>query len=179
MIYAEIDGKISVEEDVLTSTAIGLLSLLPDEQLISFLGRAISVEKRLLSNQIRNFTRVKSIDFWKTGFAGGIPDVLVKLENTHCGSSCVLVIEVKHRADKSGSAYIEDGVIRNKEVDQLNRYWNGLVEQYPKAEKAVVFLTGHRVMPREDLWISWKASGGKAQIYWLSWYRADPLRLDN
>lgn|GEM_PF-3374632 len=181
MIHAELNGKISVEEDVLTSTAIGLLSLLPDEYLISFLGRAISLQKqeeRLLENQIRNFTRLKSIEFWKTGFTGGIPDIFVKLEDEQCCSSFVLIIEVKHHADKSGSAEIEDGEIKNKEDDQLNRYWNSLVQHYPRSKKAMVFLTGHRVMPHEDLQVSWEASGRKAQLYWLSWYSLYSFILD-
>lgn len=173
MIQAELNGKIAIEEDVLTSTAVGLLSLLPDWYLISFLGRAISFQKqreRFLMHQMQNFTRVKSIEFWKTGFIGGVPDIFVELEDEHHCSSFVLIIEVKHRAGKSGSAIIEDGEIKNKEGDQLNRYWNSLVQHYPKSKKAVVFLTGHRIMPHKDLQDSWEASGRKAQLYWLSWY---------
>lgn len=173
MIHAELNGKITVGEDVLTSTAVGLLSLLPDGYLISFLGRAINFQKQeesFLAHQIQNFTRVKSIEFWKTGFIGGIPDIFVELEDEHDCSSFVIIIEVKHRAGKSGSAIIEEGEIKNKEGDQLNRYWNSLMQHYPNSKKAVIFLTGHSVMPYRDLQDSWEASGRKAQLYWLSWY---------
>jgi len=171
MIFAEINGRVNVEEDILTSSAIGLLSLLPDEEFINFIGLAKTLEGELFKDHYRNYTRITAIKFWSTDFPLGIPDVFIKLESNNTSRSAVLVIEVKHRSGKSGSAEEdEEGMIKNQEVDQLNRYWESLVQLYPQSDKAVVFLTGHRVMPRKDLETSLKASEGKANLFWLSWY---------
>ncbi|MBC7341111.1 MAG: hypothetical protein H5U02_01425 [Clostridia bacterium] len=170
MIYAEIAGRLGFEEDILTSTAIGLLSLLPDEEFIRFIGRARSIDGECLEKHIGTCTRVEAIEFWKTGFLYGIPDVFLRLEG-EAGVCAAIVIEVKHRSGKSGSAEeVEDGVIQNREVDQLYRYWESLAQQYPNCRKAVVFLTGHRILPRKDLETSSRAAGGEARLFWLGWH---------
>lgn len=170
MIYAEIAGRLGFEEDILTSTAVGLLSLLPDEEFIHFIGSARSINGECLEKHIGACTRVGAIEFWKTSFPYGIPDVFLRLDG-EAGVCAVIVIEVKHGSGKSGSAEeVEDGVIQNREVDQLYRYWESLAQQYPNCAKAVVFLTHHRILPREDLTTSWKAAGGEAHLFWLGWH---------
>lgn len=170
MIHAEMRGRSHVEEDVLTSSAIGLLSLLPDDLFVCFLGTARNLENQYLKELLQGFSRVRCVEYWKTDFPTGVPDVLVELEDESGQEHCAIVIEVKHRSGKSGAALeTEDGRVEHTDWDQLARYWKGLVEHYPSSTKAILFLTGHRTFPEEDVRASVKASENKAKLFWASW----------
>lgn len=180
MIHSDLKGKNYVPEDVLTSNCLGLLSLLPDSNFISFLGGAVALEGQRID--LSPYERVRKIEFWPWLLEGGVPDVMVELQNKN-GSAClVIVIEVKHGAGKSGNADLpevidgtSDGVDNPGRVeidrftrDQLAKYWLAANKSFP--HHVLIYLTHHRWLPKDDIAISLCEAGNNARFYWLSWF---------
>lgn len=196
MIEADIRGRIKSEtkyEDVFTSCCIGLLRLLPDSDLLNFLGEAIDIDghrlskaielnlnKRRLSLALAPSPSVKFLEFWPR-FPSGEPDVVLEL-----GDDTILVIEIKHGSPKSGrdpendemsSGDEDDKIIGNQEdkttKDQLAKYWCDACKAYPDRKIMLIYLTDHRTIPKNDLVESKDAAervckGG--EFFWLNWF---------
>lgn len=170
MIHADLQGKTHIGEDVLTSNCLGLLRLLPDSNLVSFLGAAVGLNGETID--LSSYEAVTRIQFWPWLPNGGEPDVIVELQNRSDRTSMAVVIEAKHGAGKSGSSPslqtvtdpLDDG-------DQLARYWRAAKQclRYC-SEITLIYLTHHRSLPKEDIQTSLRAAGEDAKIYWLSWF---------
>lgn len=157
MIHADLHGKIGVPEDVLTSSCLGLLHLLPDENLIEVLSLA----------QHRNGYKItlpgvcyvsEEIEFWPRLRDGGEPDAIATIVSDATSRPIKIVIEVKHGSGKSGG-----------DQDQLVKYYNAAIRQHMSSEILLIYLTHHRAMPVWDLDASLSHLPGNAEIYWLSW----------
>jgi len=169
MIFAEIRKKYK-SEDILTSNAFGLMTLLPDSTLLSILSQAINNNnKRLLS--LYQYDKIEAIKLWpRTNF--GEPDIKLIISNTKTHEKTVLLIEIKYESGKSGSAYEnEDGQILDKEIDQLAKYWSYLEHHFENLkDKSLIYITASRFFPKYDIEISYKATNNKGNFYWLSWF---------
>ena len=152
MIHADICGKLHVSEDVMTSCAIGLLQLLPDDIIIGFISESINKSRKKLD--LGDQWAVINIEYWPYIAGVGIPDVLVHLES-FSKEQCVILIEVKHGASQHG--------------DQLATYWKGISSIY-NCRKELIYLTHHRNMPLDEI-INSEISAGASSFYWLSWYK--------
>jgi hypothetical protein len=169
MIYAELKGK-TFPEDILTSNVFGLLKLLPERILFSILSNAINLKRDNLE-EIKSFDKIEKLEFWPST-SWGVPDLILILSNKQDDKAAV-VIEVKYGASKTGTAYLDaKGDLKNKEEDQLARYWRYLCYEFPKFEnKFLVYLTEDRTIPLEEIGYSIKATDNEARIYWLSWFK--------
>jgi len=167
MIFADIKGKTYTAEDILTSNCIGLLSLLPPNHLISFLSRAVNLEGKKLD--LSSFNEIEKLDFWPYLSNVGEPDVLCILKSCFTNQRCILIIECKHGAGKSGY-----GVGENKINDQLSKYYIAATKNFSHESKKifVIYLTHHRCMPKDEIMESISIVGGKSSnlFYWLSWF---------
>jgi hypothetical protein len=155
MINADIRGRTGIPEDVLTSCCLGLLQLLPDENLIEILSLS-----RHYNGQMPDFTRVdtcRELEFWPS-LEGNFPDAIATLGSDLTGRKLKIVIEVKHGSGKSGN-----------DEDQLVKYYNAATRQYKNHEVFVIYLTHHRDMPATELTESLSYLTETAHIYWLSW----------
>jgi len=193
VVFAEIRGKLAEDasrsEDVLTSTAFGLLTYLPfQDGLKGILLRARRVG--LLSDDVGCVTPlswtglddVRSFDvhFWPCFEECGAPDVLVELRDMAHSIIGAGVFEVKYFAGKSGRADDDDAddveqlTAENDgyDPDQLVKYWNGLRRRHPALSVDrlfVVYLTTHFRPPLKDLRES-QSRKPSARFGWLSWY---------
>jgi hypothetical protein len=177
MIHADLAGKTHVPEDVLTSNCLGLLRLLPDDHLISFLGDAVNLDGRRVD--LLDCSRVGSVEFWRWLPEGGQPDVIVELLGREGIGRLTIVIEVKHGAGKSGSVSSPEadsvadgpheaaGVDAEDGQDQLGKYWRAATRFFSRP--MLIYLTHHRSVPKDDLVASLGAAGPNAEIFWLSW----------
>ncbi len=187
MIEADIRGKFG-SEDIFTSCCIGLLNLLPDFYLLSFLQKAVNLCGCSLS--LDKSLSIKTLDFWPS-FSSGYPDVVLVLED-----DTILIIEVKHGARKHGSDfstqnsinYIEKNASSSSENennseqideedkktrDQLAKYWCDARKKYPSSRVSLIYLTHHRSIPKDDLMESEKSAKlqcGESDLYWLNWF---------
>jgi hypothetical protein len=179
VIEAELHGKFRVAEDRHTSTCLGLLRLLPDSYLLEFLGRAQTLEGRLLPTA--SFDLIEETSFWPYLRDAGEPDAIIRLRRSDDSRRLTLIVEAKHGALKSGSepsAEEKGGLgdeVESESVthaprprDQLAKYLRAGKHEYQQV--ALVYLTHHRSMPRQDIEESLKAAGGDGIIYWLSWF---------
>ena len=99
MIYADLNGKGHVAEDLLTSNCLGLLNLLPVSDLFAFLAKARTSYGTPF--RLEFSSRAKSVlDFWPYLPGGGVPDVMLTI-TTPGSESFKLIIEVKHGAKQS------------------------------------------------------------------------------
>lgn len=181
MVHADLKGKNYVPEDVLTSNCLGLLRLLPDNNFISFLGTAVALEGQPIDLSL--YERMERIEFWPWLPEGGEPDVIVELQNTYGSARLVVVIEVKHGAGKSGGADLPEAMVGvpdnmdNPERvksdrftrDQLAKYWRAASNMHFPC-LALIYLTHHRWLPKDDIAISLREAGSNARFYWLSWF---------
>jgi hypothetical protein len=101
MIYADLNGKSHVPEDVLTSNCLGLLNLLPKCDFLSFLALARNSSGAPLRIAMSS-TADLSLDFWPYLRDGGIPDAVVTVEMSGAERFKVF-IEAKHGASQSGN----------------------------------------------------------------------------
>lgn len=185
MIEADIRRKLG-SEDIVTSCCIGLLNLLPDYYLLSFLQKAVNLCGCSLN--IDPKLSIKTLDFWPS-FPSGYPDVVLVLED-----DTILIIEVKHGAGKHGSDfstqnsidYIENDISLSSENnseqidgedkktrDQLAKYWCDARRKYPSTKVSLIYLTHHRSIPKNDLIESEKSAKlqcGGSDLYWLNWF---------
>lgn len=157
MIHADIQGKTGVPEDVLTSCCLGLLRLLPDDNLIELLALSCHRDGRKLD--LTGLETVCELEFWPWLRDGGAPDAIATLGSNSSSRRAKIVIEVKHGAGKSGG-----------DKDQLVKYYTAAVRQYKNYGIFLVYLTHHRDMPIGDLEVSLSYLSGDAEIYWLNWY---------
>jgi hypothetical protein len=193
MIFADIRGKLGAEgqrahsrsEDLLTSTAFGLLRYLPFEQgLGALLRRARVVERdgeHIKCSQQPDWLRLSGglsqpIEFWPRLRQGGEPD----LRLTFNGGAEVVLIEVKldsgkspiAGADEDDETAVADGAQELEErvdPDQLVRYWKGQTDELASDKRvSIIFLTAHAVPPSVDLLASLKRCE-KMRLGWLSW----------
>lgn len=166
MIHADISGKLGVPEDVLTSSCLGLMLLLPDERLIEILAQAHNLERNRID--LTGTDSVADFEFWPWLSDGGIPDVLLTLASNSRLRSVKVIIEVKHGSGKSGGG-----------EDQLARYYRAALKKYPNHEVLLIYLTHHRDMPSDDLSTSIAQVTGTANMYWLSWHSVTRWCLEN
>lgn len=187
MIEAELHGKSHVAEDRLTSTCLGLLRLLPDSYLLEFLGKAVTLENELLP--ACSFDLIEEVKFWPYLRDAGEPDATIKLRRNGDPSPLTLIVEAKHGAAKSGfeptGEEIEtaEAVTRNEDLlevrklrDQLAKYLRAGRREYQQV--ALIYLTHHRSMPRQDIDDSLKAAAGDGLIYWLNWFDLYTFTVD-
>ena len=143
MIDADINGKTKVAEDVFTSNCIGLLSLLPDENLISFLSQAKDVNGCAIN--LAKYNIIEKLEFWPWLPEAGEPDVICVLKNNN--NRMTLVIEIKQGAGKSSHASSQNDT--RLSTDQLAKYWQAASQQDENV--ALIYLTHHQHMPVQEL----------------------------
>jgi hypothetical protein len=195
MIEAVVNGKLGSSqsrayersEDLLTSTAFGLLRYLPhDRGIIAFLRQTRRV--RLLkgdelvvdAEDARNdqwlgmHAAVRcELKFWPWLGQYGQPDLLLRLLNG-CGECVHLaVVEVKLDANKSGSAEQNDGECTGdqRDDDQLVKYAQGIDARYPEVasdRKTVIYLTSHVIPPVDELAATIRRKP-EMRLGWVSW----------
>jgi len=171
VIEAELHGKTHVAEDRHTSTCFGLLRLLPDSYLLESLGKAETLEGRLLSAS--SFDLIEEIRFWPYLRDAGEPDAIIELRKSNESGRLTLIVEAKHGAAKSGfqPGAGEIGTVEAEvktesltEVprprDQLAKYLRAGKNVYQQV--GLIYLTHHRSMPCQDIEESLKAAGGDA-----------------
>ncbi len=157
MFQADIHGKTGVPEDALTSCFFHLLKLLPDNCLIEILALARNLDGQGFS--LIGFEKVNKVENRPWLCNGGCSDIAVTLEPTPSLRPQKIIVEVKHGSGKSGG-----------KDDQLARYFQAAVDQYPDFEVSLIYLTHHRDMPALDLKDSISQLSNNAPIFWLSWY---------
>jgi len=153
-------------EDLLTSTAFGLLRYLPHAQgVIALLRRSRRVnlecgELDVDSDDARNEewiglnTAVRcEFEFWPWLGKHGQPDLLLRLFDESDSCVHIMAIEVKLDATKSGFAGENDCKSADDEPDpdQLIKYWQGINAFSPKVLKTVIYLTSHSIPPIDEL----------------------------
>jgi hypothetical protein len=157
VIHSDLNGKNHVPEDVLSSNCLGLLSLLPDLDLLGFFTTAENAtQEHLVISDIVGASA--ELEFWPFLRGGGIPDAILTVR-TPAALPFKIIIEVKHGAPKSGKG----------ESDQLAAYWRAAQRSFPN-RCAVVYLTHHRVLPKAELDDSAQIAGIDAKIFWLGWF---------
>jgi hypothetical protein len=176
MIHADLQRHTSSAEDRFTSNCLGLLHLLPDNDFIDFFGHAVNLGN--VSIDLSHYAQVCTIDFWPWLPPAGFPDVITALQNKEGTERLTLIIEVKHGAPKSGATGAADAdesserpdpaEVDSHPGDQLVRYWRAGCKHFRCL--AVIYLTHHRSLPKEDIEESLSESGPEARILWLSWF---------
>ena len=152
MIYADLLGKQSVPEDVFTSNCLGLLSLLPDRDLLHFISMARTCRSEQLPLPVSEQSKV-TIDFWPY-LRGCIPDAILTVD-AHQLPTFKVIVEIKIGSQQT--------------VDQLARYWRAGNVLY-NGNFALIYITHHPSIPIEELQSSEADAGPTSKIYWLSWY---------
>jgi hypothetical protein len=114
---------------------------------------------------------------------GGEPDVIAEIWSKDGGTPpLTLVIEAKHGASKSGGAPslgAPAGMSENSEdrgvtepdhstYDQLAKYWRAASTRFSPV--ALIYLTHHRSLPKNDIRASLHEAGQASRIFWLSWF---------
>jgi hypothetical protein len=186
MIFADLHGKISSvtrlherAEDVLTSTAFGLLRYLPEKDgLLPLLQLARRV--RLAGDDVlvdhdpswlpfQRWSRC-DLDFWPKFGDYGEPDLRLQMFDASGSVDALILIEAKYMSPKSGQAGADepfDPAV--PDPDQLVRYWQALSRAAPqRATKAIIYLTAHAAPPTDELEQSLRRQP-EAQLGWLSW----------
>ncbi len=192
MIFAEIHGKLGDgysrasdrSEDLLTSTAFGLLRYLPPGRgLIQLLRRARVVTQAaddIYIEQSPTWLRLDDnadieVEFWPSLGESGQPDLRLTLTGTQ-NQREVILIEVKLHSGKS-QLVRDDDLVDDKELeedggvdlpidpDQLIRYYRAQ-EHGTDGRVSLIYLTAHTVPPREDLLASLRPG---MRLAWLSW----------
>lgn len=193
MIEAEIKGKLGRDganahdrcEDLLTSTAFGLIKYLPfcegmrrvlshakpvsiasDERLV--VGPAIGYGKDWLS-----LTDVVGYEqsFWPSLGRYGEPDLIIQLHGVGRQIEQSILVEVKLLSPKSSeAAEDEDYQEHAPDGDQLVRYWQGLTSgACPSGSKpTIIYLTSHILPPEDELRAS-LLRNRHMHLAWLSW----------
>ena len=190
MIFADIHGKLGAEgqrahersEDLLTSTAFGLLRYLPFEIGIGALLRRVRVmhfNDGLLTCTLKPDWIVSSgglagLEFWPRLPGFGEPDLRLTLDR----GRHVVLIEVKlysgksqiaEQSDEDDEALATNALVEEKlDPDQLARYHKGQRRELAaNVELSIIYLTAHAVPPEADLTDSLKH--GPMRLGWLSW----------
>jgi hypothetical protein len=191
MIECIIRGKISRSgsnahnrsEDLLTSTAFGLLDYFPaSEGIFPLLERAwrIPVVEEDGAQIQRTGIGVPvnaagcRVGFWPNFRAHGEPDLLLELLSADGAVQTVVLIEAKLFSSMSGTASETDGPAAIENVpdpDQLVKYWQGLglYTRQVGLPRALVYLTSHSTPPLHELRAS-LSRDPSINLYWLSWH---------
>jgi hypothetical protein len=175
MIYADLQDHYHSAEDRFTCNCLGLLRLLPDSDFIDFFSRAMKLDKTHI--ELSDYEQVSKVDFWPWLPPAGFPDVIAGLRKGG-GKPLTLIIEVKHGASKGGAAStaLTDEMSENLDstpsdgptADQLAKYWQAGCKHFRCP--AIIYLTHHRSLPKDDLKESLCIAGADAGIFWLSWF---------
>jgi hypothetical protein len=185
MIEADLQGKLHVPEDVLTSNCFGLMRLLPDSYLAEFLGLATSISGEFIP--LSGFTEILSFKFWPWLPTGGIPDAIAMMVSPEHMNTVAVIIEIKHGSGKSG---FSEGPFENAEIDrtqenpeqqeshktvgdQLARYWLAAERFFRDCSDPpiLIYLTHHCSYLKEDVEESLKRAGTRCRIVWLNWFQ--------
>lgn len=191
MIFAELEGKLGARneraeerrEDLLTSTAFGLLRYLPlDRGLGALLRRArvVSVaEDGIACEPVNDWLRLERpmrLEFWPRFAHGKEPDLRLTFDATSSADAEVVLIEVKLYSGKSSVSGDDDDLEIVDDPDETAPVFDSdqLVGylQRQKAEMlsggraSIVYLTAHRVPPRDELQASLRPG---MRLAWLSW----------
>lgn len=191
MIDAEIRGKLGRTyaraheraEDLLTSTAFGLLRYLPTPWGVLALVRlarrvrpdsgGVHVEHAGPWLDLPEATTC-SLDFWPYAGAYGQPDILATFAQRDGVILAMVLIEVKLFSGKSPRADValDDNLepARIRDPDQLVRYWQWLSQTacVPEPMRAVIYLTAHAAPPVSDLQRTLERMP-MMSLGWLSW----------
>jgi hypothetical protein len=192
MIFAELHGKLGSDgsrahdrlEDLLTSTAFGLLRYVPLRVgLLGLLRRVRVVEVRGSSAcasrnpgwiDLDDAVTVEVV-FWPSFGKYGQPDVLLHLMDVNRALIGVVLVEAKLYAPKSGAAGADADEVADDEVpdpDQLVKYWQGL-QQHVRLRGScpawLVYLTAHSSPPVVELGEAMRRLR-YMRLGWLSWF---------
>jgi hypothetical protein len=169
-------------EDLLTSTAFGLLDhLSADQGFFPLLKRAwripATAEEGAPIPRSGIGVPVNAaecrVTFWPNFRAHGEPDLLLELLSADGAVQSVVLIEAKLFSPMSGTASETDGPIAIENVpdpDQLVKYWQGLAlhTRLGGLPRALVYLTSHSTPPLHELRVS-LGRDPRINLYWLSW----------
>lgn len=212
MTIAELHGKISSSgsnlhdrlEDLLTSDVFGgLLYAARWEVLEGWLTQATNIDRRTLGQVLPGLRDIEGVTmaFWPTGGSlGREPDVVLGIE-TRAGGKYGLCVEAKYLSGKSNRPdEVEEegpGIETILPGDQLAAQWAQICKKIPPGSypwrpdvpvdnRALVFVTGHAVQPRDDLEESLRNNQDpnvRDKCFWLGWSQLhhvleDHLELD-
>jgi hypothetical protein len=186
MIFADLHGKLSGlsrlderREDVLTSTAFGLLRYVPEEEaLLPLLRHTRRIELRngeVVVGYGAHWLRFVGprrceVEFWPRLGRNGEPDLRIRCFGQDDALMEDLLVEVKYLSSKSGEADEEETYEPAvPDGDQLTRYWQVLDrEEAAGVFTAVIYLTAHAAPPIEELGRSLRRCE-RVRLGWLSW----------
>jgi hypothetical protein len=174
-------------ENLLTSTAFGLLRYLPhDRGVIALLQRTrraslleggqLAVEADDARNEhwlgLNNAVRCE-FQFWPSLGKYGQPDLVLSLFDEHDICVCLAAVEVKFDSIKgsSGKKHGREIVADGPDDDQLAKYWQGIASSRPEVawdRKAVIYLTSQVVPPTDEL-AGTLGRNSEMRLGWLSW----------
>jgi hypothetical protein len=187
MIFAEMKGKLGSNlgranerlEDLLTSSAIGLLRYFPIEWgLVALLRHArpcLWDGKKLIVERPGKWLDVSgvlgaTVEFWPSFGEFGEPDLLIQLTGQDDLIQHNILIEAKYFSPKSSVA--EDDAIELSEdkpdPDQLVKYWQGLVRRQENRSCSLIYLTSQGSPPVHELSESLRRCP-QMRLAWLSW----------
>lgn len=164
-------------EDVLTSEVFGPLRYVHAEAgFRPFLSRALSLAGTpCLANATGKLT-LRDVSFWPTWSEPGClrcePDLFIVLTD-EAGDLHAIAVEAKYWSGKSNRGAGVAGVLH----DQLAIQWQNLlnISSRINAKPALVYLTTHMSMPREDIeaseqdWDEFRGLRPPMSLHWLSW----------
>jgi len=173
MLMALLKGKLSQMEDILTSSAFGVMKYLePERVLIPFPAKASLPDggKPLASIHV---AAQPTYEFWpwltEPGCNDCESDLLIRITSSDERKFLILV-EVKYLSGKSSR--VRDG--KNSD-DQLTRQWENLrsLASNESREPVLIYLTSDFCCPVAEIEISQRElarhNHEKASILWLSW----------
>jgi len=173
MLMALLKGKLSQKEDILTSSAFGVMKYLePERVLIPFLAKASLPDgsKPLASIHV---AAQPAYEFWpwltEPGCNNCESDLLIRITSSDERKFLILV-EVKYLSGKSSKAKDE-----KRSNDQLALQWNNLesLAQNESREPVLIYLTAAFCCPVAEIEASQEDLAEhkhkEANILWLSW----------
>lgn len=185
MPHAEMHGKISRSgsnlherlEDLLTSDVFGRLRYLaPENGIVPLLqvARNAATGRRGLPIDV---TGPPVITFWPS-LSRSEPDLLISLPTAE--GEAAVVVECKHLSPKSGQFAADEDAQVELELarsDQLAREFQDLEEMGTCHPRFLLYITGHRALPRYDFGRSAEACQRQGldpvpfwqRSYWIGW----------
>lgn len=186
MPHAELRGKLSSSgsnaydrsEDLLTSDVFGRLRYLdPDDGLLPVLERAVNFRSGTPLTLPPPVNSSQVYRFWPW-IHESEPDVLIEWDAVD-GTQVKVLVECKHLSGKSGSFSPDmddqEAIVASADADQLRREYHDL--RLLGGHGVLLYVTGHRVLPREDFQATVDALGARGEssagfeavAYWLGW----------
>lgn len=171
-------------EDLLTSTAFGLLRYFPvDRGIVSLLRRlrpvcladgkyGVAPEGALHDNWLclNRITKCE-FEFWPRVKKTTEPDLLLRLMDEQNQLAALVVVEIKLDSIKSGSGKTDHTAADEKDHDQLAKYWRAILScnSLISADKiAIAYFTSDVLPPLDELTESMRREPGM-RLAWLSW----------